>query len=324
MHFAHKTAPVIALGVDTLALMVTAPTVRELYKSAAKFARSALDAHHEGDHQRVALDAGTSLEHLTKACLAKRSPALLVELRTGNWVSLTVLCGLSQPGLKHLRTVGLREACERVKTFVTSPAPKDDLDLLINLRDGVVHAAVNDQVEEQLLVAYALQADSILADMKVPRSTFWGAHQEDVDALLGDASDKVAERVKMKLAAAKATLEKKYGVMTDEMLKAIWGITPRIDAMLESTAPCVVCGSDGVAEGEIWLDEALDNETGSVYGGLRFTPTTFACQQCELRLTSPKEMLAAGMPTDWEHTDLDFSDYVSYLEDVEAARREAE
>jgi hypothetical protein len=57
--------------------MVKAPTAEELYASAAKFAQYALDAHHKGDHQRVAMDAGTSLEHLTKACLAKRSPALL-------------------------------------------------------------------------------------------------------------------------------------------------------------------------------------------------------------------------------------------------------
>jgi hypothetical protein len=118
--------------------MVSAPTVRALYTSAVKFGRSALDAHNRGDHQRVALEAGMSLEHLTKASLAKRSPALLVELRPGNWGSLTALCGLSQPGLKHLRTVGLREACEQVKTFVTSPASKDDLELLINHTKGIV------------------------------------------------------------------------------------------------------------------------------------------------------------------------------------------
>jgi hypothetical protein len=303
--------------------MASAPSVRALYTSAAKFARSALDAHNRGDHQRVALEAGISLEHLTKACLAKRSPALLVELRPGNWGSLTALCGLSQPGLKHLRTVGLRDACERVKTFVTSPASKDDLDLLINLRDGVVHAALNDQVEERLLVAYALQADSILADMQVPRPTFWGPNQEAVDTLLGNASEKVAQRVREKLDAARAAFKKKYGRMPDESLEVISGITPRVDPIHESTVPCVVCASNGVAQGEISLDEAEDYETGSVYGGLRFIPTTFSCQQCGLRLNSRKEMLAAGMPTGWEHTDLDFSDYVAYLEDAEARGREA-
>jgi Magnesium chelatase, subunit ChlI len=85
--------------------MVSTPTVDELYASAAKFAQSALDAHHKDDHQRVAIDVGTSLEHLTKACLANRSPAFLVELKPGNWESLAQLCGHSQPQLKQLRTV---------------------------------------------------------------------------------------------------------------------------------------------------------------------------------------------------------------------------
>jgi hypothetical protein len=89
--------------------MVSTPTVDELYASAAKFAQSALDAHHKDDHQRVAIDVGTSLEHLTKACLANRSPAFLVELKPGNWESLAQLCGHSQPHLKQLRTVGLVE-----------------------------------------------------------------------------------------------------------------------------------------------------------------------------------------------------------------------
>ena len=51
------------------------------YRGAREFARSALEAHHAGNHRRVALDAGTAVEHLAKACLARRSRALLAELR---------------------------------------------------------------------------------------------------------------------------------------------------------------------------------------------------------------------------------------------------
>ena len=47
----------------------------------------ALGAHYRGDHQRVAGDAGTALEHLTKACLASRSPALLADLKSNNWAT---------------------------------------------------------------------------------------------------------------------------------------------------------------------------------------------------------------------------------------------
>jgi hypothetical protein len=76
----------------------------------------------KGDHQRVAIDAGTALEHLSKACLARRSPALLTELKPGNWASLALLCGYPEGNPRQLRTVGLREAHERLKIFVSSVA----------------------------------------------------------------------------------------------------------------------------------------------------------------------------------------------------------
>jgi hypothetical protein len=153
--------------------MVTAPTADELYASARRFAQSALEAHHRRDHQRVAIDAGTALEHLTKACLASRSPVLLTELRSGpnNWQSLLLLCGFAEGRPNSLRTVGLREARERAKSFVKSLAPEADLALLIDLRDGVVHTALDEEVEERLLVAFEQQADAILAGAGRGRSS---------------------------------------------------------------------------------------------------------------------------------------------------------
>ena len=38
------------------------------YESARDFAQRALQAHHAGEFRRVALEAGTALEHLAKAC----------------------------------------------------------------------------------------------------------------------------------------------------------------------------------------------------------------------------------------------------------------
>lgn len=46
-----------------------------------EFALSSLEAHHADSQLRVPLDAGTALEHLAKASLALRSPALLAELK---------------------------------------------------------------------------------------------------------------------------------------------------------------------------------------------------------------------------------------------------
>lgn len=53
-------------------------------------------------------------------------------------------------------------------------ASEVDLALLIDLRDGVVHAAVNEEIEERLLVAFVQQADASLADLRRNRADFWG------------------------------------------------------------------------------------------------------------------------------------------------------
>jgi hypothetical protein len=75
-------------------------------------------------------------EHLAKACLAKRSPALLTELRSqANFPSLLRLLGITEgqpPG--QLRTVGLRDALDRVKVFVNSRASDADLKTLVDMR----------------------------------------------------------------------------------------------------------------------------------------------------------------------------------------------
>jgi hypothetical protein len=69
--------------------MASLPDHSQLFTSAQDFARTALEAQHRSDGVRAAMDAGIALEHLIKACLAKRSPALILELtgaRTWPWL----------------------------------------------------------------------------------------------------------------------------------------------------------------------------------------------------------------------------------------------
>ena len=175
-------------------------------ESARAFAESALRAHHAGDSQRVALDAGMALEHLAKACLCSRSPALLVDLRGDqNFVHLLRLLQIPEgKSPRPLRTVGLRGALERVARFVTSSASNVDLGTLVDMRDGTVHAAQDNVVEERLLVAFVQYADALLADLGWDRAEFWDGQLAVVDALLADASDKVEHEVAVKVAAASA------------------------------------------------------------------------------------------------------------------------
>ena len=295
--------------------MVTAPTANELYVSAAKFAQSALDAHHKGDHQRFAMDAGIALEHLTKACLASRSPALLAELKPGpnSWPSLLLLCGLPEGKPKQVRTVGLRDAHSRLRTFVTSLASEADLALLFDMRDGVVHAALNERVEERVLVAFVQQADAILEDMRKLHGDFWGEWSPMVTALVANASDEIKHRVAVKLAAATAAFKDKYAGMPAEVQKLIVTLEPRFDEIDEAATECPACGSQGVARGKYSVAEEVDydKETGepSVWGMVRFTPDDFSCQLCGLRLVTPAELAAARVPGEWDVPEIDVADF---------------
>src|ERR1700722_4971309 len=147
------------------------------YGSARDFALSALEAHHAGKDRRVPLDAGTALEHLAKACLAERPPALLAELRGDSGINsvmgLLRIRGAAVPAAK-IRTVGLTEALARAGRFVRSRADKDDLQLLIDMRNGVVHAATETEVEERILAAFTQQADALLNELGRNRGDFWG------------------------------------------------------------------------------------------------------------------------------------------------------
>jgi len=193
------------------------------YASTREFTVSALEAHHGGNRRRVSIDAGTALEHLAKACLASRSPVLLAELRGDS--SVTSLIGLlgieGAPASSVIRTVGLTGALNRVGRFVKSNAAKTDLQTLTDIRNGIVHAAEDAEVEERVLTAFVQQAEALLADFGRERGDFWDGQLNVVDALLKDASDKLAHLVEVRLAAATAMLERRYATEGEAVMQAL-------------------------------------------------------------------------------------------------------
>jgi hypothetical protein len=267
------------------------------YDSARDFARTALEAHHAQDYRRMAVDAGTALEHLVKACLATRSPALLVELRgEANFQSLLWLLGMPGQQLRQLRTVGLRDALQRVKSFVVSPASDADLRTLVDLRDGTVHAAMNEELEERLMAAFAQHADALLSDLGRDRSVFWGSQLDVVDALLADASDKIKHRVQVMLAGARAQFEQRYGSEPPELIELVRQLEPdREPEPPTLQVPCPVCQTPGAVLG-------TDDEEAPP-GVIRIDVDGFSCRICGLRLRSKAEMAAAGL---WNSIKLEF------------------
>lgn len=206
-----------------------------------------------------------------------------------------------------------------MRTFVTSVAALADLTLLVDLRDGVVHAGLDETVEERLLVAFVQQTDATLADLGKGRGDFWGDRLAVVDALLDVATDKVARRVLVKLAAAKAAFDKKFADLPQELQELARRLPPSFDRSRESSCLCPACESDGVAQG--WHSVDVDGEIDkdgipNAWAWVVFTPSSFACTWCGLRLDSPAELKAARVESQWPIPDLNPSDFESDDDDA--------
>ena len=294
----------VSWGLVIVQGMVLAFTPDRFYASASDFGQTALQARHSGQAQRLAVDAATCLEHLAKACLAKRSPALLTELRNeSSFASLLRLLDIEAgPPPRQLRTVGLRDALVRVKVFVVSRASEVDLRTLVDLRDGVVHAAQDGEVEDRLLVAFVQHADALLEDLGRDRAEFWAPQLAVVDALLMEAADKVERRVRVSIAAARANYEQRWGRIDPEIVSALKRLAradPGPDGMLHA---CPVCGATGIADGmEVDCENESDERRGhgAPVGKVWFWPALFACDICGLELFGAEEMDAAGLGREW-------------------------
>jgi hypothetical protein len=279
--------------------------------------------------------AGTAVEHMAKACLAQRLPVLLLDLRSNssfNWlVALLHVKGAGVPA--NIRTVGLREALDRVRQFVRSKANRGDLDTLVDMRNGVVHSAENAEVEERILTAFVQQADSLVADLGREREDFWDGQLAVVNALLADASNKVQHRVQVRIAAAEAMLNRRYETEGEAVIRALAAFSKSAPLTRDQQfRDCPVCGSDGIATGEYDFDvnfiEEEEEETGSRHVGaiavddydeepvfrdvaeeVWFTARRFHCPVCNLRLDSEAEIGAAGIDARWQIEDANWIDY---------------
>jgi hypothetical protein len=295
------------------------------YQSARDFALSALEAHHAGNYRRVPLDAGTALEHLAKASLARRSPALLAELKNDSSIhsviTLLRIEGAGSPA--SVRTVGLAQALKRVDRFVKSKTPERDLDTLVDMRNGIVHAADDVEVEERILAAFAQHADALLEDLGRDHKDFWGGQLAVVDALLKDASDKLAHRVEVRLAAAEAWLEHRYVTEGKAVMDVVRALSnSAILTHSERFRQCPVCGSHSIAIGEHSVEYEpadWDKDTGEVTNVVPevwFSARSFRCNVCGLRLDSQAEMDKVFDPV-WQIEDADWREYEQLFYDGE-------
>jgi hypothetical protein len=185
--------------------------------------------------------------------------------------------------------------------------------MLTNMRNGIVHAAEDTEVEERILAAFAEQADALLTDLGRHREDFWSGQLAVVDALLKDASDKVEHRVEFRLAAAAAELERRRATDGEVVISVLRAATPAPLTDTQRLHKCPVCNSSAIATGDHtvhWEAADWDKETGvtNAAGVVWFSAQAFHCQLCGLHLDSQAEIDKCFDPV-WEIEDADWRDY---------------
>lgn len=97
----------------------------------------AMAARAREDHELFAMNAGITIERISKAALMRRNPALLVEMK-GSAEMLLHLTGMKEA--RKVRTIGMTEAINRLRQGGVLPHEDLKLDLLVDLRNGVAHS----------------------------------------------------------------------------------------------------------------------------------------------------------------------------------------
>ena len=290
------------------------PEAEDLIASAAKYAQGTIDAYCASQNDRVFFMAGVSLEHLLKACLANRHPALILDLKPkDSWSSLHSILTNQQSQAKKLRTISLFEALERVNSLISSNAHLPDLLSLIDLRNGAVHLGVSQPVEERILIAFLRQVYVCLNDLEIMDVEFWKSHLTIVQALLSEESNRVKREVMRKKSQSQLRFDQKTEGWTSEMkelasrnlMHPLFGMEPY---------KCVVCNSNGQAYGDhdIQYNAETDDSGELVINDVwvQFRPEFFKCGSCGLHLDSVEELLEAGFSDEAIVSNLDMNEVV--------------
>jgi hypothetical protein len=280
----------------------------------------------DGKHPVFLLHAATALEHLAKAVLATRHPSLIAVAARDNFDSLLRLVGEAQRATvgSRIRTIGAKEALDRATRYAPECATlKKDLELLIWVRDGIVHLAdASAATVGEVLVPYLKASEELREALKIDRSEYWGGFTDLVDSALREHVEQARLRVEGALAVARTEFARRFAEVSEEtkvaMINAIEvGYSPM--RYEEQLLACPACETLALVSGTLTeeYDEDWDHHEGVLVGvhlAVLFIPYGLSCRACHLELNGRDEMDAAGIGEPWYLT-VDEHDFFDPPED---------
>jgi len=301
---------------------VTALTYEQLLDGAEHFADLSLRAYMDGEHRAILVNAGISMEQLSKALLISINPAFLVELRSGSFDSLLHLTGHADkaPNMEAPRTVEAKEALIRVAKVTGISATRDALYQIAAIRDSAVHSgAFGSDRTRELLISFLRYSNEVYDELDIGDGR-WGEHANVVNALLEQSWTELQHEVHRKIAAAKARLRQLMEKIPEGQQQAVGESMQTVVASLAhrplalaadgkkitgELVDCPACAhADALCIGTLFTDYNLPETIGPMetlqdaisFAGFFLEPTGLVCRVCGLTLAGVDEVRVAGLP----------------------------
>ncbi|MCX4734377.1 hypothetical protein [Streptomyces sp. NBC_01363] len=272
-----------------------------LYEGAKRFARLAMEAHAEQDQEVFLLHAGVSVERLAKAALARVHPTLLTEVNGKDDMLLHFAGAVSKPPAR-LRTIGASTAISRLRRMDVLPQKKsseaDDLDGLIELRNGVAHLGTGDV--EDYLGTFAATVDRLLLHVGQDRGSFWEFWSDTVQVVLDDRAGRLQKDVRLRMNQARHRFRTRFVDLPEGAVDSVEQTVSEHKlivvevgpekALFQTLSRCPACHREAAT-----LLLAVDRD--SLLFGMELAAEGLLCGLCGFRLTGADEVEAAGLPT---------------------------
>jgi hypothetical protein len=268
-------------------------------KGARKAAYKAMEDHGRGEYDEFALHGGVAVERLAKAVLVLKNSAYLVEMRNGNSDMLLYLGGDLELKADKIRTVGAKEAIQRLRRMVVLPSDPQ-LDQLIDLRNGTAHTTVGDEAKV-LLPTLAETVAILLKAVCFSVEQFWGRWTSAVHVAVDKQRDEIQRDVEIRVKQARHLFEDKFSGMPDAIKERVlttpapqhgkfWlGDMTVLNAsdvlLVTSQVKCPACTGTAMMS-LVPTEKAGPRAT--------FVPDGFICHLCGLHLQGREEMTACG------------------------------
>jgi hypothetical protein len=278
-------------------------TFDRLYEGAKRFARLAMEAHAEEDQEVFLLHAGVSVERLAKAALVLVHPTLLTEVNGKDDMLLHFAGAVSKPPTR-LRTIGALTAIGRLRKMEVLPekskssSEADDLDGLIELRNGVAHLGTGDV--EDYLGTFVATVDRLLPHLGQEAGSFWESWSDAVQVVLDDRADRLQKDVRLRMNQARHRFRTRFADLPEG---AVDGVEQAVSerglivvevgpekALLQTLSLCPACDREAAA-----LFLAVDQD--SALFDMELTAEGLLCGLCGFYLFSNAEVEAVGLPT---------------------------